>query len=98
MRLVNQCTTKCQLLFHAARQGSGATLAEWLYLPVYGCHQVEVLLQSHTEDVGEEIDILLHTQVGIEREATRHIAYARAQQSVVAHHIETVDRRAPIVR
>ena len=82
-----------ELLLHATRELPRATVLESFDLLVDRRDDVVALFERRAEDRGEEAQILLDAQVGVEREATRHVADALADLPEVADHVAAKDRR-----
>lgn len=95
---VDQGTREGQFLLHAARELAGTPLAEGFDLAVDRGDQIVVFGHRRAEQRGEEGQILLDRQVGVEREAPGHVAHAAADGPVVAHDIQAVDLGTPGVR
>src|SRR6185437_12050166 len=70
-----------------------ATIAEGLELTPDGRDDIGGFPDGGTEHGGEELEILAHAEVGIEREAARHVAHARANGPEVAHDVQAEDVR-----
>ena len=87
--LVDEGAAQGQLLLHAAREGTGTACAERFYLAVDVAHQVVVLADGGAEDSGEELEIFLHRQILVEREASGHIAHTATYLLVLPLHVET---------
>ena len=86
-----------ELLLHAARELPRATVLEWLDLLVDRRDDVIAFLEGRAEHRGEEAQILLDAQVGVERKAARHVADALADLPEVPDHVAAKDRRGASV-
>lgn len=92
-RTVDQRAAQREFLLHAARKLAGAASAEGFDLPVYRSDQIAVIRDPHAEERREKIQILADRKVGVEREATGHVAYAGTYAACIPSDVETVDRR-----
>ena len=86
-----------QLLLHPARQFARLPVLERLNLFVNVRDQVVIFLDSGIEHRGEEPQILLHRQILIERELSRHISNDIAYLPVVLHHVVSHHSRVSLV-
>ncbi len=88
---MDQGATQSQLLLHATGQLPRPPPLERLYLPIDIPYQIVVLLDRRIEDRSEEVQVLLHRQVLVEREAAGHIPYPPTDLLPVPHHVQAAD-------
>ena len=90
---VDQRAAQRQLLFHAAREFPGAARAEGFDLSVDRGDQVAVGRGIDAEQRGEEVEVLLDREVGVEREPPGHVTHPPADFAVLPHDVAAIDRR-----
>ena len=61
------------------------------------CNQIVVVFDTDSEQGGEECDILFDGQIGIEREASRHIADHLPNLFVLGNDVHSIDRRRSVI-
>src|SRR5690606_14620995 len=76
LRAMHQRAAQRELLLHPAGERAGAPVAERLDLAVDRRDRLVSVLEARAEDGGEELEVLPHAQVRVEREATGHVADA----------------------
>ena len=94
---MNQGTRQGKFLLHTTREFACTACAEWFYLLVDRLYKVIRLLDSNTKQSSKELQILLNRQIGIEREATRHIAHALSDGKVISLYITSIDRGTALI-
>ncbi len=99
-RRVDQGAGQAELLLHAAREVSGEPLLERLHV---GESQqlVDLLfapLPCHAIDVGVEVQVLLHAEIGVEAEALAHVADLLLDRFGLAHRVQAEHAGAPAGR
>ena len=96
-RPVHQCTAECELLLHATRQRGGATRLERLQLAVDRRDLLVLLFDGGAEHRCEEAEVLLDTEVGIQREAAGHITDLAPQRPEISNDVAAEHACAPRV-
>ena len=89
---MDQCAGECQFLLHPTRERTRPTVLETFYLGIDGLDAVVTCFDGGVEERGEEVQVLLHCQVLIEGELSRHVTHTTAYLLHLLHHIETVHR------
>jgi hypothetical protein len=90
-RLVDQGAAQRELLLHATAQRSCAPLREGFQHRVDVADQVVVGLHGGLEHAGEELQVLPHAEVLVQREGAGHVAHVGAYMAVVLHHVATIE-------
>ena len=88
---MDEGATKGQLLFHAARQFTGRTFLEGHQLFPNWLDDGHVLADGALVHGGEEDEVLLHGQVGIEGEGSGQVADAFADFEVLLEQVAAED-------
>jgi hypothetical protein len=88
---VHEGARERELLLHPTGERPGTPVAEALDLCVDGRDQRPSLLEGRSEHRGEEAEVLLDREIGIEGEPPRHVPNAGANCPEVAHHVEAED-------
>src|SRR4029077_3475405 len=86
-----------ELLLHAAGERGGAPIGERLELTVDRRDMTLFALQTRAEDSCEEAQFLVHAEIRIEREATRHIADTTPEIPEVFHHVAPENARGALI-
>mgnify|MGYP001348806491 CR=1 FL=1 len=95
---MHQRAAQRELLLHPAGERAGAPVAERLDLAVDRRDRLVSVLEARAEDGGEELEVLPHAQVRVEREATGHVADAGPDVPEVPDDVAPEHLRPPGVR
>ena len=93
-----QCTRERQLLLHTSRESPCLTVFEAFYLRVDGFDGVVAFVNSGAEKRGKEVQVLLDSEILIERELAWHIPYPTTYLTHLLHHIVAIYRRRTSIR
>src|SRR5438270_6983944 len=91
---MNERAAKCQLLLHTSAKLSGLPLFEGFDLYINIPDQIIILLNAGAENGSEELKVLFHGQVLVQREAAWHIADLFSDLQKIFHHIAPVHFRS----
>ncbi|MCU0618276.1 MAG: hypothetical protein MUD17_14510, partial [Gemmatimonadaceae bacterium] len=97
-RRMHECTAERELLLHPAGERAGTPLRKGRELPPDRVDDAHPLRDRGAEDARVEREVLRHTQILIQREASRHVAELSPHGSEIAHGIEAEHLRGTGVR